>query len=117
MRGNWYVVVATFLILGPKAMVPLPEDLWVRAMLPIGLALGAVWQAIDRRDLADRLTLLSVLIVGSAALSLVPGLRVSLVHLLSFMGVIAGLVLTERFLRQREARAGHDAGSEMSEPT
>ena len=31
------------------------------------------------------------------------------------MGVIAGLVLTERILRQREARANHDAHRVMSE--
>lgn len=115
MRWNWYVVVAVFFVLGPKEMVPVPEELWVRVALPLGLVLGALWQVLSRRDLADRLTLLSVLTVGSATLSLVPGLRVSLVQLLSSMGVIAGLVLTERFLRQREARANHDAHRVMSE--
>lgn len=102
LRENWYVVVATVLILGPSGMVAVPESPWVRAGLPLGMALGVVWQVVHRRDLADRLAVLAAVSLLGAVAMFMPGLRMSLFHLLAVQGIVVGLVLTEQVIRRRK---------------
>lgn len=82
--------------------------------LVLGLAAGAAWQLLYRRDLASRLTW-PVLVGGIAVTwSIVAGEPITLgddagdtkFRLIYFFAVVAGLVLTEQYLRWQERRAG-----------
>jgi drug/metabolite transporter (DMT)-like permease len=86
--------------------------LWLALGLAIAGAAGVAWQVLYRRDLADRLFWLSVLLVVATllwgTLPAIPGAgepsHKDLAGLLSFPGLIAGLVLTEQWLRRRDRR-------------
>lgn len=39
------------------------DSVWARLLPLTGLALGAIWQLVDRRDLTNRLTVAAVLVV------------------------------------------------------
>ncbi|WP_408897680.1 hypothetical protein ACJ5H2_00900 [Nocardioides sp. R1-1] len=79
----------------------------------LGLAGGAAWQLLDRRDLAARLTWpvvfggVGLLVALAAREPLVLGdtRAESLGRAIFGFGVLCGLVLTERYLRWRERRA------------
>jgi hypothetical protein len=78
---------------------------YIAAGTLLGLALGVFWQAVARRDLADRLVLLSVVVIGTGLLPVVVGqgnYRPATVH--AGMSIVAGLVLTEHWLRWRTGR-------------
>lgn len=89
------------------------SSIWLAVCLSIAGFAGAVWQLLYRRDLADRLLWLSWLLVLSAilwgTLPLIPGVdepsTKDLASLLAFPGLIAGLVLTEQWLRTRDRKA------------
>lgn len=76
-------------------------------VLASGIVVGLLWQMLNRRDLADRLTFLAVCVCLSAAF-------LALVHSSSVLanagpghalaGVLAGAVLGEQILRLRESK-------------
>lgn len=71
----------------------------------LGLALGVFWQAVARRDLADRLVLLSVVVILTGVLPVLVGpgnYRPAAVQ--AALSIVAGLVLTEQWLRRRTSR-------------
>lgn len=76
---------------------------WALACAPLlGLAMGALWQALNRRDLADRLIVPAVLSLFGMAAGVIGhdgAIRVGV--FLYSVGVVSGLVITEQWLRRR----------------
>lgn len=78
-----------------------------------GLLVGAAWQLLHRRDLADRLVFPVVLTLVALGFAVVRGEPIELAEdtagpeavLLYVAGILAALVLTEQQLRHRERRA------------
>lgn len=72
-----------------------------------GLAAGAVWQRLYRRDLVERFWGLCVLAVILMALAMLPGWGASTSSDFDadWLGVFVGLVLTEGWLRSRDGKA------------
>lgn len=85
--------------------VPLGDGAWARLMPLAGVALGALWQLLDRRDLTQRLTAPAVFVAIAALVQVATG-DVSLVVLQAGagFGLVAGLVLAEQGLRRRQPR-------------
>lgn len=87
------------------------STLWTVGGLAVAIVAGAAWQLVYRRDLADRLELLSWLLLASVVLvgvlSLLPGVdddpgATEVSRFVAGVGVVAGLVLTEQCLRRRD---------------
>lgn len=92
-----------------------PGDLLVVAVA--GLVCGAAWQLLYRRDLVDRLTYFAAFfVVSMALLAVLPDGQVSDATVgttIALTGVLAGLVYTEQWLRDRAERA---AGLRVAAP-
>ncbi|MDN4161095.1 hypothetical protein [Nocardioides abyssi] len=74
-------------------------------VLGLGTTAGVLWQLLNRRDLTNRLTFLACcVVVGAAFLALAPSgyllANSGPGHVLA--GMLAGLVLTEQWLRRRK---------------
>ncbi|GGO67979.1 hypothetical protein [Nocardioides deserti] len=74
-------------------------------VLGLGAVAGVLWQLLNRRDLTNRLTFLACcVVVGAAFLALAPSgyllANSGPGHVLA--GTLAGLVLTEQWLRRRK---------------
>lgn len=80
---------------------------WLSVGAAVAFAGGAVWQALYRRDLADRLVVLSSLFVVGMLVVLIPGssLEKDSGTGAGMGGLVAGLVLTEQWLRRRDRAA------------
>lgn len=71
------------------------------------LVIGATWQLLYRRDLADRLLLLTVVFVLWMAITLLLGSfdvdqHASVFSALTLPSILAGVILTEHRLRNRD---------------
>ncbi len=79
----------------------------------LGLGAGVAWQLLYRRDLVDRGWFIAVVFSIGAAMNLVNdgdiGIDASTATLVYLACVVVGLVLCERFLRWRDARAAAPA--------
>lgn len=70
----------------------------------IGVVLGVNWQWFNRRDVAHRLGLMSMVFLLCIPLAWVPGVEANFdAWGMSVMGLIAGVVLAELTLQKREA--------------
>ena len=66
-----------------------------------GAVLGAIWQLVDRRDLTKRLTAAAVLFIIAGLLQALTGdVFTEMPGLFTGIGLVAGLVLTEQWLRR-----------------
>ena len=77
-------------------------------VLVAGLTAGALWQVLDRRDIADRLSFLAAGVCVSAGfLALTPSgyLMANAGPAHALAGVVAGAVLMEQFIRVRATKA------------
>lgn len=100
--------------------VPLGDGAWARLMPLAGVALGALWQLLDRRDLTKRLTVPAALVVLGGLLHAATGnVFVQMPGLFTGVALVAGLVLTEQWLRwsdlQRERTPRDSARSTVSD--
>lgn len=114
-RWPWFFVVVLVLVsinwAGSESVeVPLGDGIWARLMPLAGVALGAIWQLVDRRDLTKRLTVAAVLVVLGGLLHAVTGdLFTEMPGLFTGIGLVAGLVLTEQWLRRSDPIQEHEA--------
>lgn len=108
----WLVYVATDALLHPQYQRVGNDRAQFLVAILVGVATGALWQLLGRRDLADRLVWPSVLIVGGGIVTLVStsdGYSVTMA--LFCFGLVGGLVACEQALRVR------DRGSIWRDPT
>jgi hypothetical protein len=79
----------------------LGTTMWGRLAPVAGVLLGVIWQLLDRRDLADRLLVpalgFSLMVTLHFASS---GVFTRLTGLFLGLGVVAGLILSEQWLRR-----------------
>lgn len=73
------------------------------------LLLGVAWQWLSRRDLADRLLCIAALSASATVVMALGGADASMIRhdsmrMVLFVPLIAGLVLTEQWMRSRDAR-------------
>jgi hypothetical protein len=107
-RWPWFFVVILALSsinwAGSESVeVPLGDGIWARLMPLAGAVLGAIWQLVDRRDLTKRLTVAAVLFVMTGLLQAVTGdVFTQMPGLITGIGLVAGLVLTEQWLRRSD---------------
>lgn len=104
----WFFVVVFFAASVPAGQEVTVQSTALNRIYPlVGAVLGAVWQLVDRRDLADRLVF-PALFLGVAPLVLVAvtspreQASVDLTRVLFAAGVLAGLVGCEQWLRRRD---------------
>ena len=105
-RREWAWVVAWFSVY----VASLVEDLTHAGRAPyflVGIAGGAYWQLLHRRDLVSRLTFVAALVTVGIGLVLVtrePFVWDDMDTVgLHAIGVLVGLVFTEQYLRRRDA--------------
>ncbi|WP_404352351.1 hypothetical protein LG324_05395 [Phycicoccus jejuensis] len=84
----------------------------------VGLGIGLMWQLVDRKDIADRLTWLSVLFAIGAFLQFLSGVTSGSValHLPALFfgfGVTSSVVLAEAYLRRRDRSRGPTGGDAL----
>jgi len=103
--GAWVFPAVALVWVGPMAGEARSAELW---WVVTGMVAGALWQLTDRRDVADRLTLLASLLVWVTVIGIVvvaPGGDVDLLvpksTLLVLAGTVTGLVFVEQFHRWR----------------
>ena len=105
-RRQWFFVVILALAsinwAGSESVeVPLGDGVWARLMPLAGAVLGAIWQLVDRRDLTKRLTVAAVLFIIAGLLQALTGdVFTEMPGLFTGIGLVAGLVLTEQWLRR-----------------
>lgn len=80
-----------------------------------GLAAGAVWQLLFRRDLTARLTLMALLVTIGVLATLAARQEFVWEDMdtggLLAIGILLGLIYTEQYQRWRDRTAGHQAVS------
>ena len=105
--GLWLLPTLAVIFAGGFGDQHVMQGLDAFMILASGILVGLLWQVLNRRDLADRLTFIAVCVCMSAALlALVPSS-----YLLAnpgpghaLAGVLAGAVLGEQILRLRESK-------------
>lgn len=112
-RQGWAFMVP---LLGAVAAAQLSanQDTGRAPYLVLGLAAGAAWELLYRRDLVPRLTVPLALGGLAVAIAVATGDPITLgetaaetnARLIYFFGVLCGLVLAEQYLRRQDRRAG-----------
>ncbi|MFC7597539.1 hypothetical protein ACFQU3_19645 [Terrabacter sp. GCM10028922] len=86
--------------------VPLGDGTLARLMPLAGMAIGSLWQLLDRRDLAKRLTVPALFVVIGGLLQAATGdVSAQVQGMVTGLGLVAGLVLAEQWLRRSDSRA------------
>jgi glucose uptake protein GlcU len=104
VTGVWLLPAVAFLFGGVWAENHTMEGWAAFVVLAVGLIAGALWQLLHRRDLTDRFTPFAVFVLfGAGFLAIAPSgyLLANSGPGHALAGVIAGAVLTERWLRTR----------------
>jgi hypothetical protein len=104
---SYWVPLTGSVILGYLAWpaIPMADTGWRYLVASLaGVMVGACWQVLGRRDLADRLLWPAVLIVPASLLFLVRSGDYRPAMAQALLGVVAGLVLAEQLLRLRDRR-------------
>ena len=96
--------------LGP----PVAASTTMSAVSAGGLAVGMLWQALNRKDLADRLLWLAAIFAIGVLFQILTSLgsgsgELRISGLLFMCGATSGVVLAEAALRKRERSRGSDA--------
>jgi peptidoglycan/LPS O-acetylase OafA/YrhL len=86
--------------------MPMAETGWRYTAASVGgLAIGALWQVLGRRDLADRLLVVALLMIPSAFVFLVDSGNYTPATAQACLCIVAGLVLAEQGWRWHDRRA------------